>query len=136
MLRKDAREKSLTCCGWAGQTNAEVVANNDSENVNIQGKLVKLTGWLVVVGAIQAVVLVVQAIAFFRTLRILNHQTRLLQRGTVSAKTAANAAKGSADALINSERAWVIVGVKRYQKSATAFNLSITNHGRTPARII
>jgi hypothetical protein len=75
------------------------------------------------------------AVGFFG-IRLAYKTLKTVDRQTKATENAANAAQASADAMINSERAWVVAGVKRYQNTATAFSLSVTNHGRTPARIL
>ena len=54
---------------------------------------------------------------------------RLLYRG------AAEAAKKSADAVVNAERAWIAVFLDR-TNSSTGYSIVARNHGRTPAQVI
>jgi hypothetical protein len=60
-----------------------------------------------------------------------------IKRESEIARDAADSAKSSADALINSERAWVIAKISRPERAHTVheYILSLLNHGKTPARI-
>jgi hypothetical protein len=49
------------------------------EDIELQRKLVKATGWLVGVGILQALILVVQALAFFWTLKTIKLQADLME---------------------------------------------------------
>src|SRR5437588_150355 len=49
------------------------------EDIELQRKLVRATDWLVGVGVLQAVILVVQAVAFFWTLRTIKRQADLME---------------------------------------------------------
>jgi hypothetical protein len=79
------------------------------EDIDIQGKLAKFTKYLVVVGALQLLTLIGQAVVFYLTLNQIDRQANLmgLHAGHLSDLVAANnnaiAAKTSADALINSD---------------------------------
>jgi hypothetical protein len=48
----------------------------------------------------------------------------------------AKAAKASVDSLISGERAWVLVTIETAPQGLKVFEVIITNHGRTPARIV
>src|SRR5258708_963918 len=102
------------------------VANN-SEDIETQRKLVEFTKWLAIVGGLQFLALIVQAIVFWRTLHQVKAQANLmrvhadhLENLVVASKANAEAArnnaiatKDSASALINSERAWVMAEIER-----------------------
>jgi hypothetical protein len=65
------------------------------------------------------------------------NQMKVMSRNTLAAEAAVNAATKSADALINSERAWIDgelvrkdpLGIKRHV-------IKLTNHGKTPGRLL
>lgn len=89
------------------------------EDIEIQRKLVRATYCLVGVGILQALILVGQTVAFFRTLKGINRQVGIMQSQTGilgdsvrAARDGADAAKTSADALINIERPWILVRMK------------------------
>jgi len=63
-------------------------------------------------------------------------QTRILNVSAKATKIAAEAAKLSAEALINSERAWIDGELVRETFPAVRYRLKITNHGKTPARML
>jgi hypothetical protein len=107
----------------SGTTNKQEQAQAN-ENLRIQWILTLFTGLLVLVGFLQAITLIWQAVVFSR-------QTKATEK-------AAKAAKDSADGLVNSERAWIVV------ENAAAENPSfgklaarpfIMNSGKTIARI-
>jgi hypothetical protein len=108
------------------------------------------SGLLVVVGGFQAFLL-------WRTLGAINDQAELMKRqakatedavtatrdnaiaakdGAEAAKANAEAAKASADVLFNSERAWIDGELIRETFPAVRYRLKITNHGKTPARML
>jgi hypothetical protein len=89
-----------------------------------------------------------QARIMIRQSRILQRQANTLERQTQATEEAAKAAKGSADALINIERAWIVVAVDLVarqvlelttgggeQKTAIELLLIWRNQGKTPAWI-
>jgi hypothetical protein len=69
-----------------------------------------------------------------RTLKIIQKQTKAAVEAADAASFAALAAKVNADAIINSERAWVFAKMKKQAK--LSFTLEFTNHGKTPAEVI
>ena len=114
------------------------------QDIAIQSELVKYTRWLVYVGAIQFVALVVQAVIFFRTLRTINRQARDMQRQTAATETAANAARDSTQALLNSERAWILADTgeipDNFEPNPNSVEILdvrpiVRNTGRTPGWI-
>jgi hypothetical protein len=82
-----------------------------------------LAAWILVIAAGIGIVYTI------RTLRILNESAE-------ATKIAAEAAKLSAEALINSERAWIDGELVRETFPAVRYRLKITNHGKTPARML
>jgi hypothetical protein len=79
-------------------------------------------------------------LAALRTLTAIQRQAEIMERQTKSTQDAAEAAKINAEALINSERAWVFVEKAEVRSSARKFQVldvfpTIKNHGKTVARI-
>lgn len=112
-------------------------------------------------GAILVVVGIVGVCAAYRTLRAIELQTTHLRNSVIQATNAARAAKTSADAVIASERAWIVAelapicvkfGNWWHRPSGNAWaalsneeimkgdhlkhKLKLTNMGRTPAHIL
>ncbi len=99
------------------------------------------SGLLVVVGFLQAWLL-------FGTLRVIRRQgvsmrrqTAILRRSVLLARRSANAAKKGAEAallnaqaIVNAERAWIVM--EFIEESPGQFKLAATNYGRTPAQVI
>lgn len=81
-----------------GTDKTDADAKQSKENIEIQRKLVTATIALAVIGGLQFVVLVIQSVAFFRTLKTLNRQARISLRQTRVAQRAANAARDNASA--------------------------------------
>ena len=52
-----------------------------------------------------------------------------------SASMQAAAANRQVEAILNSDRAWIDGGLNRYVNLVIRYALSVTNHGRTPARL-
>jgi len=82
----------------------------------IQAQLVKYTRWLVYVGVIQFMALIFQALIFFLTLKRIETQANLmrehalhLENLSIAARNNAIAARANVDALISSERPWILV---------------------------
>ncbi len=106
----------------AGQINAHVSdsqAAKSGEDVEIQRKLATYTQWLVIVGAIQFVVLIAQAVVFWFTLHAINRQTRL-----------------SSDTAQRQLRAYVCVNsalLKFPQPEVPEVQIHLKNSGQTPA---
>ncbi len=61
-------------------------------------------------------------------------QTKHVRKSADAAETAARAAKASADAVVNAERAWVFSAMEKL--GSESFSLKFTNHGKTPAEVI
>jgi hypothetical protein len=102
-----------------------------AENIKIQRRLTFYTGLLVIAGFVTAGFIWWQA-------KKTADATKAMQDSLPHQETAARAAKASADALTNAERAWITVSVgdiftgvlnMRYAK------VRVRNTGRTPARI-
>lgn len=93
------------------------------ENIQIQRRLVLFTGLLVVAGFITA------AVIFWQS-----WETR---KSAEAAKIAADAALLNAQAVINSERAWIDGEIiHREQVGIHCYALNISNHGKTPAKLL
>jgi hypothetical protein len=82
--------------------------------------------------------------AALKTLRIIRRQAADNLRAIRASEVAAVAARKSADALINSERAWVVVNTKQSPQlvefieghpEIKALEVEFVNRGRTPARL-
>ena len=124
---------------------------HDSDNkqsqdaIGVERKLTKFTGYLVIVGFLQVLALIAQAILFFQQRNIMEQHRGSLEQLATAASSNAIAAKASADTLVNSERSWVIPelgflsdkGVVGYtgSKSLVDINVVCTNLGNTLAWI-
>jgi hypothetical protein len=82
-----------------------------------------------------AVIGFITAIFAGYTLRVISRQTNIAQDAARAAKDSANAALLQVQAVINSERPWVVVDVKE-ETPAELFVFHMINIGRTPAEII
>ena len=71
-----------------------------------------------------------------KTLKAVKRQADIMERQTAATEIAANAAKASADALINTESAWIDGEILKNENIVTRCVLRITNHGRTTAHLI
>ena len=69
------------------------------------------------------------------TLGLIYWQARETRRAAIATRDAAEAALLNAEALVNSERAWLVAVIRRNDKSGLFF-IKIRNRGKTPARII
>lgn len=134
--------------------NAATRAANGNENaapsdedIRIQRKLVLFTGLLVVAGFITAGVIFWQswetrkaAQAAADTVETVKRQVGFMEQQTTAEISAASASQRSANALINSERAWILAEeITQIGPVATGilwFSVTIRNNGRTPGRII
>ena len=117
----------------------------------IQGQLVKYTRWLVYVGVIQFIALIFQALIFFLTLKRIETQANLmrvhalhLENLSTAARDNAIAARANVDALISSERPWILVDTGEIPDDFAANENSVEildvqpvlrNSGRTPGWI-
>jgi hypothetical protein len=136
--------------------NGIVVINNqnsspehDAHANQTDEELAKFTWYLVLVGALQLVALVVQAVVFYFTLRQIGKQADIMEQHRTSLEELARAAGDNAkaallnaQAVINAERAWIQAGpdmpdfdLDDLTKGKALFNWFINNTGRTPARI-
>jgi hypothetical protein len=70
------------------------------------------------------------------TLRKIERQTRTTEAVAEAALAAAQGAKASAQAIIDGERPWILVTPKPSQTAENSFNITATNRGRSPARIV
>ena len=69
----------------------------------------------------------------------MRYQTTHLKNSVVQATIAAESARDSAKALVNSERAWIdgeIIGKKIPGVGLIHYSLKLTNHGKTAARVL
>jgi hypothetical protein len=134
----DKRRVGPTTGAAALQDQVHTANFNDStheprKDTGTESRLVTVTIWLAIVGALQVIALGVQAYVFWRTLRAINRQAGIMEHhsdhlgnlvtaaennasaalaSAEAAKDNARAAKKSADALINSERAWIMVDIQ------------------------
>ena len=115
------------------------------EDVELQGKLVTFTLWLVVVGGLQFAALVVQAIVFWRTLKAIRGQLELMKAGGADTQDLAQQAVRQTELiesqLILSHRPWVAADVAigsnlvfDQRGAVAAFNVTIRNLGHSVAR--
>jgi hypothetical protein len=125
-------------------------------------------GWLVIVGILTLLALAYQANEMRkatdamrdstktvkRQAEIMERQSAILEKSVVAAEAKAIAAKENAEALINSERAWIMVDVKKHgpqgilqgssrygagpvrQHASITISYSCRNEGKTPAWIV
>jgi len=107
------------------------------ENLKINRRLALFTGLLVAVGVIQFIALVCQA-------RALIHHSKLIKRSSQHTARVAAAARRTAEALMNGDKAWVLVeDIEPPQLFAmmvatvkfNEFVFDLVNRGRTIARL-
>src|SRR5579872_250267 len=137
--------------------------NPAQKNTDGERRLVTVTIWLAVVGALQFIALCIQAVVFWRTLRAINRQARIMEhhsahlsdlataaeKNSLAAASNAEAAKASAEALMNAERAWVVAKPTNWNPQIqvttlstagsvkrNAFSVNFKNVGKTPARLV
>jgi hypothetical protein len=133
----------------------------ESENTEHSVKILKLpslsitkdwadrTYWifslfLVIVGGLQAwllyqtrTVIREQADTMARQARSMRYQTTILRDSAVATNANAKAALLNAQAVINSERAWIDGEIlHKKQLNIHAYSLHISNHGKTPAKLL
>jgi hypothetical protein len=120
----------------ANQTDEELANQTDEE-------LAKFTGYLVLVGALQLVALVGQAVVFYFTLRQIGKQADIMEQHRTSLEELARAAGDNAKAarltaqyIINAERAWMAVTHETSRSDDSLCFFSCLNQGRTPAQIV
>lgn len=146
-------QKGVVAIG--GQT--IVTPKTEADDIEIQRQLSKFTKYLVWVGGIQALILGGTLLLIWRQASLMKTHAEHLENLAIAAGKNATAAvdnaiaaKTSADALINSERAWVIATINKIAKnvpmirhgqnsgnleSLTFFYLVLKNLGRTPAQV-
>jgi hypothetical protein len=105
------------------------------EELQVQKTLARFTGYLVVVGFLQLIVLAGQALLFFRQATIMGQHRTSLEDLARAARDNATAASLNAQAVISSERPWVSIFVKTSTQNQT-FDFKAANLGRTPAEIV
>jgi hypothetical protein len=111
--------------------NEENDKKQTAENIRIQRRLTLYTGLLVIAGFVTAALIWWQA-------KKTAEATKAMQDSLPHQETAALAAKTSADALTNAERAWLTVKVGDIFQGELEFRYAkvpIKNTGRTPARV-
>jgi hypothetical protein len=128
-------------------------AAQSSEDIEIQRRLVEFTKWLAIVGALQFLALIVQAVVFWRTLRAVRTQVDLMgvhakhlenlaiaaTNNAVSAKENAEAAKLNAEAFITESRPWLLLHKNVRPEGPHSLwetLVRIYNFGKTPAKVI
>lgn len=86
---------------------------------------------------IQSVIMRRQTKHIARQALSMRRQTTHLRNSVIAAKTSADAALLNVQAIINSERAWIDGEVVKTERIGVIRHaLKVTNHGKTPARII
>ena len=124
---------SVTINNAPASPNTHSNEDDSNENMRIQHRLALYTGLLVFVGFVTAVVLIWQSVE--------------THRATNAANQAATAALLNAQAIINSERAWVMVQVNKEKVETgldqnvglfgwSGFQFIMFNYGKTPAHIL
>lgn len=112
----------VNCYQEAESASHDCHKEQSSEDIEIQRKLAKFTKYLVWVGGLQFVALILQAVVFYFTLKKIGTQAEIMQThadhldklakaardNATAALLNAQAASKSVDAIIRSERAWVI----------------------------
>ena len=124
-------------------------SNADKEAIDIQRKLEWFTGILAIVGVLQVGTMIWQAWLLRGTLKEIKtqaghmeRQTKILEDSVAVAQKAADAALANAQAVITSERAWLVVRLKEINKQEIPkdgdmrFGWEIENVGKTPAKLI
>lgn len=71
-----------------------------------------------------------------RQTTIMATQTEILKKSLDLAKVSADAALLNAQAVINSERPWIVVSIHPHPNIAGTFVFKATNRGRTPAELV
>ena len=69
-------------------------------------------------------------------LKKIERQTGYAETAALAAATSAQAALLNAQAIVNSERPWILISVKPSRSEENSFTVTATNRGRTPARIV
>jgi len=90
-------------------------------------RIATFTLYLAIIAFLQFIALIVQAI-------VRGKQTRKLSKTTIVSKKATEAALQNAQAVINTERAWIVISVESIVRNQ--FSFRATNVGKTPAKII
>jgi hypothetical protein len=117
--------------------------SKNSEDIKIQRELAKFTGGLVVVGLIQAGILALTLVMIAKQASLMAEHAGHLRNLAAAADKNAAAALLNAQAIMNSERAWM-AGLNTPQKFTSApevnenivYFCKITNAGRTASRIL
>jgi hypothetical protein len=132
-------------------------ANKQSQDATeVERNLTKFTGYLVIAGLLQVLILAVQAVLFFQQKKIMGQHKVSLEQLATAASDNAVAAKKSADALVNSERAWVMVDIEweaassgrltnlssiapdhtQVDQTQVYINIICVNRGKSPAWVV
>jgi hypothetical protein len=140
-------------------------AENNRRIADYTDKLAQYTEALVAVGVIQAFIFIGHFVIFSKTLKAAREataeQSRLTRKSNsitrravresersnaanetltlesnAAAKMSTDAARSSADMLINSERAWLQIEIVASGNSALGIAFHLTNHGRTPGFVM
>jgi hypothetical protein len=127
----------------SSSSTAQSAASTEQENLDIQRKLERFTGGLVIVGLMQVFTVFWQAIVLRQTLKEIHTQAEHMKQQigemkaqTAVAKTSAEAALLNAEALINVERPWLLENIARVRGSDHEWIVSIRNAGNTPAEVV
>lgn len=121
----------------------QAIENQNKEDVATQRKLVFYTLALAIVGGLQFLALIGQAIVFIYTLRAIQHEALIAADIANAARDNAGAAQRNATALMNIERAWLVPdgfvipmelpSVHIVAAQVEQLTVRIRNCGRTPA---
>jgi len=113
-------------------------ATHHEDDLEIQRRLAKFTLYLVWVGAIQCAALIGQGIVIIRQAILMKEHAGHLENLSNAAKQNAAAANASAQGLVNTERAWILVSSITYIQRQQIFlaSVAVTNFGRSPGWLI
>lgn len=82
------------------------------------------------------ILLYVGMVLALATLKKIERQTRALEEATRSIADHAQAALLNAQAIVDAERPWLLIGVEPSYSVKDGFNVTVSNRGRMPAQIV
>lgn len=91
--------------------------------------------WTFYLAVAVAVTAILQVVGIGFQIAIFRKQTALMTGALAAAQSSAEAAKLNAQAIINSERPWLLIVIKPVMGPMGGFNVHVRNRGRTPAMI-
>jgi hypothetical protein len=124
----EKRTAPATANVQSSSSTVQSATSTEQENLDIQRKLERFTGGLVIVGLMQVFTVFWQAIVLRKTLKEIHTQAEHMKQQieemkaqTAVAKTSAEAALLNAEALINVERPWLLENIARVRGSDLVF---------------